>query len=65
MSLIGIPGRLYSQYINDIDINKIFILRTPYICRTNKYGKSVSITGYCHNGLKYWSNNFEKSFYII
>jgi opine dehydrogenase len=57
MTIIGIPGRLYSQYNKNLNnINQIYILRTPYISRINLYGNNVSITGYCFKELSYWSN---------
>ena len=66
MTIIGIPGRLYSLFNNDLkNINQIYILRTPFISRTMEYGKSVKITGYAHKKLDYWSNNFDKSEIIL
>tara|TARA_Y100001970_G_scaffold214253_1_gene261979 strand:+ start:1972 stop:3687 length:1716 start_codon:yes stop_codon:yes gene_type:complete len=66
MSIIGIPGRLYSQFNQDLEhINQIYLLRTPYISRINSYGSDVSITGYCYKELNYWSNNFEKGEKIL
>ena len=66
MSIIGIPGRLYSQFNQDLDhINQIYLARTPYISRIDSYGSGVSITGYCYKELNYWSNDFEKGEKIL
>lgn len=66
MTIIGIPGRLYSLYNKNFDkINQIYILRTPYISRISKYGNSVTVSGYCYKGINYWSNNFDKSNKIL
>ena len=66
MTIIGIPGRLFSKYNQDIEhINQIYILRTPYISRIINYGHSVLITGYCYKELNYWSNNFDEADIIL
>lgn len=66
MTIIGIPGRLYSQFYKGLEnINQIYLLRTPYISRITEYGSQVTITGFCYGDLNYWSNNFEKSEVIL
>ena len=65
MILIGIPGRLYSVFTEDLDNDQIYLLRTPYICRIIEYGKKVHITGYVYKNINYWSNNFDKAKTII
>ena len=66
MTIICIPGRLFINYTqkHNIKNNIITILRTPYICLVEEYGKSVNINGLAHNGINYWSN-FENAEIIL
>jgi opine dehydrogenase len=54
--IVVICGRLFMNKWTNYNLtnNLVITARTPYICRIEKYGFSVSITGTVHQSLKCW-----------